>query len=283
MLEILHYDFMQRALLAGLIIGSVCAVIGVYVVLRGISFIGAGISHAAFGGVALGFALGINAVIAAVIFCLAVSWGIGIVSKRGEVREDTAVGVFFAATMALGVLVIGLMKGYQVDLFGYLFGSILAVSRGDLIASAVLGAVVLVTVALLYKELLFISFDQEMAEVVGVPAERIHLILLGLIALTVVLSMKVVGIILVSALIVTPAAAAYQLTEDFRKMMALSVVLGVFATTGGLLLSYRLNTGSGATIVLLTTLVFLVSVALSPRRRMGRGVKAVVDPIAPQT
>jgi ABC-type Mn2+/Zn2+ transport system permease subunit len=274
MLEMLHYEFMQRALLVGLIIGSVCAVIGVYVVLRGISFIGAGISHAAFGGVALGFALGINPVIAAVIFCLGVSWGIGVVSKRGEVREDTAVGVFFAATMALGVLAIGLTKGYQLDLFGYLFGSILAVSKGDLIASAVLGGIVLLTVALLYKELLFISFDQEMAEVVGVPAERIHLVLLGLIALTVVMSMKIVGIILVSALIVTPAAAAYQLTEDFRKMMALSVMAGVFATTGGLLLSYRLNTGSGATIVLLSTLVFLVSVALSPRRRKGRRVKA---------
>ncbi len=270
MIELLRYDFMQRALLAGLVIGTVCAVIGVYVVLRGIAFIGAGISHAAFGGVALGFAAGMDPVIAAVIFCLGVSWFIGIVSKRGEMREDTVVGVFFAATMALGVLVIGLARGIpQADLFGYLFGSILAVSKSDLIVSTVLGGIVLLTVAVLYKELLFISFDQEMAEVVGVPAGRIHLVLLALIALTVVLSMKVVGIILVSALIVTPAAAAYQLTEDFRKMMALSVAIGVLAATGGLLLSYRLNTGSGATIVLLATLVFLISVALSPRRRRG--------------
>lgn len=270
MAEAIHYGFMQRALLAGLIIGAVCAVVGVYVVLRGMSFIGAGIAHASFGGVAIGFVLGVNPMVTAVLFCLLVAWGIGAVARRGEVPEDTAIGVFFAATMALGILVIGLTRGYQVDLFGYLFGSILAVSVADLWMSVALGAVVLAIVSVLFKELLSITFDPEMAEVTGLPAGRLHYILLALIALTVVLSMKVVGIVLVSALIVTPAAAAYQLTEDFRKMMALSVAAGVFATVGGLLLSYWLNTGSGATIVLLTTAVFLVALALSPRRRRRR-------------
>ena len=270
MIDLLQYAFMQRALIAGVVIGTVCAVVGVYVVLKGISFIGAGIAHASFGGVALGFALGINPVLAAVVFCLFVAWAVGLVARRGEMKEDTAVGVFFAATMALGILVIGMMRGYQVDLFSYLFGSILAVTRQDLWMSATLGAVVLLTVAVLYKELLFVTFDPEMAAVVGVPASRVHFVLLGLIALTVVLSMKVVGIVLVSALIVTPAAAAYQLTEDFRTMMALSVLTGIFSATGGLLLSYWLNTGSGATIVVLTTLVFLLAVALSPRRRRSR-------------
>ena len=270
MIDLLQYAFMQRALIAGVVIGTVCAVVGVYVVLKGISFIGAGIAHASFGGVALGFALGINPVLAAVVFCLFVAWAVGMVARRGEMKEDTAVGVFFAATMALGILVIGMMRGYQVDLFSYLFGSILAVTRQDLWMSATLGAVVLLTVAVLYKELLFVTFDPEMAAVVGVPASRVHFVLLGLIALTVVLSMKVVGIVLVSALIVTPAAAAYQLTEDFRTMMALSVLTGIFSATDGLLLSYWLNTGSGATIVVLTTLVFLLAVALSPRRRRSR-------------
>jgi len=270
MIDLLQYAFMQRALIAGVVIGTVCAVVGVYVVLKGISFIGAGIAHASFGGVALGFALGINPVLAAVVFCLFVAWAVGMVARRGEMKEDTAVGVFFAATMALGILVIGMMRGYQVDLFSYLFGSILAVTRQDLWMSATLGAVVLLTVAVLYKELLFVTFDPEMAAVVGVPASRVHFVLLGLIALTVVLSMKVVGIVLVSALIVTPAAAAYQLTEDFRTMMALSILTGIFSATGGLLLSYWLNTGSGATIVVLTTLVFLLAVALSPRRRRSR-------------
>ena len=271
MTELLQYAFMQRALFAGVMIGTVCAVVGVYVVLKGISFIGAGIAHASFGGVALGFALGVNPVAAAVVFCLFVAWAVGMVARRGEMKEDTAVGVFFAATMALGILVIGLMKGYQVDLFGYLFGSILAVTSQDLWMSGVLGGIVLLTVAVLYKELLFVTFDPEMAEVTGVPASRIHFILLGLIALTVVLSMKVVGIVLVSALIVTPAAAAYQLTEDFRRMMVFSILTGIFSATGGLLLSYWLNTGSGATIVMLATLVFLLSVAFSPRRRRSRG------------
>jgi ABC-type Mn2+/Zn2+ transport system permease subunit len=270
MAEAMHYGFMQRALLAGIVIGGVCAVVGVYVVLRGISFIGAGIAHASFGGVALGFVFGINPMFTAVVFCLLVAWAIGAVARRGEVREDTSVGVFFAATMALGILVIGLTRGYQVDLFGYLFGSILAVSPTDLWVSIILGVVVLSVVAVLFKELQFVTFDPEMAQVTGLPATQIQYVLLALVALTVVLSMKVVGIVLVSALIVTPAAAAYQLTEDFTKMMALSVATGVSATVGGLLLSYWLNTGSGATIVLLSTAVFFVAVAFSPRRRRGR-------------
>lgn len=266
-MELLEYAFMQRALVAGALIGAVCAVVGVYVVLRGMSFIGAGIAHASFGGVALGFLTGINPVLAAVGFCLAIAWGIGFVARKGEVREDTAIGVFFASSMALGILFIGLMQGYNVDLFGYLFGSILAVTPQDLWITAGLGAAVLAVVGLFFKELLFISFDAEMAEVTGVPAARLHLLLLSLVALTVVLSIKVVGIVLVSALIVTPAAAAYQLSEDFRRMMALAVAIGVSCAVGGLLLSAWLNTASGATIVLLATAVFFACAAASPRRR----------------
>ena len=266
-MDILQYAFMQRALLAGALIGAVCAVVGVYVVLRGLAFIGAGIAHASFGGVALGFLLGLNPVLTAVLFCLATAWGIGAVARRGQVREDTAIGVFFASTMALGILFIGVMHGYNVDLFGYLFGSILAVTTQDLWITLGLGLVVLLVVGLFFKELLFVTFDAEMAQVTGVPAGRLYFLLLSLVALTVVLSIKVVGIVLVSALIVTPAAAAYQLTEDFRRMMLLAVVIGVASAVGGLLLSYPLNTASGATIVLLATLIFFVSAWVSPRRR----------------
>jgi ABC-type Mn2+/Zn2+ transport system permease subunit len=266
-MDILHYAFMQRALLAGTLIGAVCAVVGVYVVLRGLSFIGAGIAHASFGGVALGFLLGVNPVLSAVAFCLATAWGIGLVARKGEVKEDTAIGIFFASTMALGILFIGLMHGYNVDLFGYLFGSILAVTPQDLWITLGLGAAVLFVVGLFFKELLFVAFDPEMAAVTGVPAGKIYFLLISVIALTVVLSIKVIGIVLVSALIVTPAAAAYQLTEDFRRMMLLAVLIGVASTVGGLLLSYPLNTASGATIVLLATLIFMISALLSPRRR----------------
>jgi ABC-type Mn2+/Zn2+ transport system permease subunit len=269
--ELLGFAFMQRALLAGALIGTVCAIIGVYVVLKGLSFIGAGIAHASFGGVALGFLLGINPLLTAIGFCLATAWGIGLVARKSQVKEDTAIGIFFASTMALGILFIGLMQGYNVDLFGYLFGSILAVGAEDVWITLGLGVVVLVIVGLFFKELMFVTFDAEMAEVTGVPAGKVYFVLITLIALTVVLSIKVVGIVLVSALIVTPAAAAYQLTEDFRKMMALAVVIGVGGAVGGLLLSYPLNTASGATIVLLVTLIFFGAALVSPRRRRRTG------------
>jgi ABC-type Mn2+/Zn2+ transport system permease subunit len=266
MMELLGYHYMQRALFAGTLIGIVCAVIGTYVVLKGLSFIGAGIAHASFGGVALGFYLKLNPVLTAVIFCLATAWGIGLVSRKGHVKEDTAVGIFFASTMALGILLIGLMQGYNVDLFGYLFGSILAVSRDDVWVILGLSAAVLLLVLLFFKELMFVTFDAEMASVTGVPAARIYFLLITLIALTVVLSIKVVGIVLVSALLVTPAAAAYQLTENFKRMMLLSILIGVSSTVGGLLLSDSLNTASGATIVLLSTLIFFAAALISPRR-----------------
>lgn len=265
--EILGYTFMQRALLASLLIGTVTAIIGVYVVLRGLSFIGAGIAHASFGGVALGFLLGVNPLFTTVAFCLLTAWGIAWTSQRAEVKEDTAIGVFFAATMALGILFIGLMRGYNLDLFGYLFGSVLAVTGADLWLSLLLGAGVLLTVGLFFKELLFITFDPEMARVSGLPADRLYLLLLSLIALTIVLSIKVVGIILVSALIVIPAAAAYQWTEDFRRMMVLAVLIGDTSAVAGLFLSYRLDTASGATMVLTATAIFFLSVLLSPRHR----------------
>jgi manganese/iron transport system permease protein len=172
--------------------------------------------------------------------------------------------------MALGILFIGLMRGYNVDLFGYLFGSVLLVSREDLWISGSLGVGVLALVALFFKEFLFITFDPEMARVSGVPARRLHVLLLSLMALTVVLSLKVVGIILVSAMIVIPAAAAYQLTTDFKAMMALAVLIGNVSALAGLLLSVQLDTASGATMVLTATVIFFASVLLSPRRRQAR-------------
>jgi ABC-type Mn2+/Zn2+ transport system permease subunit len=270
-LDILNYAFMQRALIAGTLVGALCAMIGVYVVLRGMSFIGAGISHASFGGVALGFLLGINPIITAVFFCIATALGIGLVSRKGNIKEDTAVGIFFSATMASGILFIGLMKGYNVDLFGYLFGSILAVTKEDLYISAIVSIIVISIVIFFFKELMCISFDPESAQVIGIPVERLYFLLLTIIALTIVISIKVVGIILVSALIITPAAIAYQLTEDFRTMMGLSVLFGISSSAGGLLLSYYLNTASGATIVLLATLLFFAATLFSPRRLKKKG------------
>jgi len=269
MFDILGYTFMQRALVASTLIGAICAIIGVYVVLKSLAFIGSGIAHASFGGVALGYLLGWNLIFSAALFSLLTALGIGTVSRRSEVREDTAIGIFFAASMALGVVLIGLLQGYNVDLFGFLFGSVLAVSQADLWLSALLGLLVLITVGLFYKEFLFIAFDAEMAEVVGVPAAALYYLLLALIALTVVISIRVVGIILVEALIVTPAAAAYQLTDDFPRMMGVAVGIGVASAVAGLFLSYWLNIASGAAIVLTATLLFGVATLLSPRRRLA--------------
>lgn len=266
-MDLFGYTYMQRAFVAGVLVGALCAVVGVYVVLRGLSFIGAGISHASFGGVAIGLAIGVNPVWTAVVFCLAVGWGIGLTVQRGNVKEDTAVGVFFASTMALGVLILGLIGGYQVDLFSYLFGSILAVTMQDVWTTAAIAALVLGLVAWFYKDLMFAVFDSETAEVIGVPAGRLYFLLISIIALTVVMSIKVVGIVLVSALIVTPAAAAYQLTESFNKMMWLSIAFGVGSCVAGLIIADRLGFAPGAAIVLLSTLAFFVCTVFSPRRR----------------
>ena len=282
MFDILSYTFMQRALVASILIGAVCSIIGVYVVLKGMAFIGAGIAHASFGGVALGFLLSWNPIATATLFSLAGAMAIGAVSRRGQVREDTAIGIFFTAAMASGILFIGLLRGYNVDVFGFLFGSVLAVTPRDLWLSGLLGLGVVVTVGLLYKELTFISFDPEMAQVVGVPAVPLYYLLLALISITVVISIRVVGVILVEALIVTPAAAAYQLTQDLRRMMVIAVGIGVTSAVAGLFASYWLNIASGATIVLAVTALFLVAAAVSPRRRRRRARVTVAQEESPQ-
>ena len=274
-MEMLQYAFMQRALVASLLIGTVCAVIGVYVVLKGLSFIGAGLAHASFGGVALGFLLNINPILSAVVFVLLTAWGIGWTSQKGEVKEDTAVGIFFAATMAFGILIIGLLHGYNIDLFGYLFGSLLAVSRLDLWISGGLSLFVLTTVILFYKELLFITFDPEMAAATGLPATALYYLLLSLMAITIVLSLKVVGIILVSALVIIPAATAYQLSNTFRKMMLYSILFGILSAVGGLFVSYYLDIASGATIVLTATAIFFIAAFLTPKKRRPKGLDAL--------
>ncbi len=272
MIEILGYPFMQRAFFAGAIVGVLCAIIGVYIVLKSLSFIGAGISHAAFGGVASGFLLGINPTISVTVFCLFTAWGIGFISNKEGLKEDTAVGIFFTSTMALGILMIGLMKGYNTDLFGYFFGSILSVSSLDLYVVIGFGVIVLLTVYLFFKELLFITFNPDHAQVMGLKVEMLKMILLSLIALTVVVSMKVVGIVLVSALLITPAATAYQLARSIRGMMILSTLFSLFAVFSGLILSYYLDVASGATIVMATTVTFFTVLSFKIAYKKIKGI-----------
>ncbi len=259
MLEILGYEFMQRAVLSGVMVGILCSLVSFFVVLKRLSFIGVGISHSAFGGVAIGYFLGYPPIYAAGIFSVLVAWCIGFVSKKGDIHEETAIGIFFSTAMALGIALISFAEGYYVDLFGFLFGNILAVTTDELKIFAAVGVLVVVFISLFFKELLFICFDEEAAEATGINVTPIYYALLTAIALTIVVSVKTVGIVLASALLVIPAATGYQLSSNYRVMLAVAVGSGCVSTLGGLWLSFRYDIASGATVVLLAALLFLLS------------------------
>jgi zinc transport system permease protein len=263
MLEALQYEFMRNALLAGLLAAVACGIVGVYVVVKRIVFISGGIAHSSFGGIGLGYLLGISPIVGAALFSIASALGIGLISRRTRLAEDTAIGILWAMGMALGVIFIGLAPGYTPDLFSYLFGNILTVPFSDLVFMLALDTIIVLVVIAFYKELLMLAFDEEFGRVMGVPVEALYLLLLCLIALTVVILIRVVGIILVIALLTVPAALAKQLTHDVRKMMLLAIVFGALLTLVGLWLSYELDIASGATIILLSGASLLVSFGVS--------------------
>ncbi len=259
MIEILSYGFMQRALTAGVIVSVLCALLSFFVILKRLSFTGAGISHSAFGGVAIGILLGWDPLLTAAFFCMLVAVLINWVQRKGTVTEDAAIGIFFAAAMALGVMLLALSNRYNIDLFGYLFGNILTITFSDLLVMAVAAGMIILLLLVFFKELLFYAFDEELARVNGLPTVFLSYLLGLILALAIVASLKVVGIILVSALLVIPGATARQLARNYRQMVLLSVLCALAATMGGLLLSYWWDLPSGATIVLLATFFFLLS------------------------
>ena len=269
MIEFLSYEFGRRALLAGLIVGVGCAVLAFFVVLRRMAFVGVGISHAALGGVALGVLIGVNPVLAALGFSVAVAWLIGLTGGRGRLSEETAIGIFFPTAMALGVALMAGTPDYRQSLLAYLFGNILLVRQGDLILAAVLVGSVLTVTLLLFKELLFISVDEETARAAGLPATRLRYLLLTLIAITIVSAIKVVGIVLVSAFLVIPAATAQLVAPSMRAMLLLSVAFALLAVVGGLWISWLANLPSGAAIVLVAAALF--AVAMASQRLLRRG------------
>jgi ABC-type Mn2+/Zn2+ transport system permease subunit len=264
-LEPLSLALFVRALAASALVGVVCAVVGTYVVLRGIAFIGDAISHAAFPGIVAAYLLGGSFLLGAAIAAVATAVAIGAVARRARIRQDTAIGVLFAGTFALGVFMFSMIQGYVGDLFGFLFGNVLAISPDDLLGLAILSAGVLAIVALLWKELLYATFDPLGAGASGFRVELLEYVFLGLVALTIVISLEAVGIILVVAMLVTPAATAQLLTVRFGRLMAAAVVVGIASAVVGLYLSYWLNAASGATIVLVQTAAFLLVLALGPR------------------
>jgi ABC-type Mn2+/Zn2+ transport system permease subunit len=223
------------------------------------AFIGVGISHAALGGVALGLVTGTPPLAAAGAFSVGVAWVIGWITRRGEVSEDTAIGVFFPTAMALGVALISLTPTYRQDLLGYLFGSILSVGPGDLWLLLVLSGTALGILALFFKEFLYLGVDEEAAKAAGLPSDLLRYLLLTLMAVTVVAAMKLVGIILVSAFLVIPAATAQNVARSVRGMVALSVASAMLSVVVGLWLSWQWNLPSGASIVLFAAALFFAS------------------------
>jgi len=269
----LQFGFMERALVGGVLVGTICAVIGTYVVLRGLAFIGDALAHAAFPGVVIAYMLKANIYLGATIFTVATALGIAFVSRRARTSYDTTIGILFAGAFALGILLMSRIQGYTADLFSFLFGNILGVSPADLVVVGLLAGVVLLAVALCYKELLLLSFDQVVAEAMGYPVQALNYLLLSLVALTIVISIQAVGIVLVVAMLVTPSATAYLLTARFFRMMALGVCFSTLAVILGLYLSFYLNVASGASIVLVSTLFFFGTLAV--RRATGRPAGSV--------
>jgi manganese/iron transport system permease protein len=250
-----------RSLAATALVGTVCAVVGTYVVLRGIAFLGDAISHAAFPGVVVAYMVGFPFYIGAAVAAVGTALAIGYVTKRGELRQDTAIGVLFAGAFAFGVFLYSTIKGFVVDLFSFLFGNVLLISPSDLIGLLLLGIGVIAVVAVLWKELLYATFDPLGAAASGIPVERLEYLFLALVALTIVVSLQAIGIILVVAMLITPAATAQLLTSRFTRLMLTAAAIGVVSSVVGLYLSYWFDVASGATIVLVQTLVFAGALA----------------------
>ncbi len=265
----LAYGFMQRGMLAAVMVGILCAVVGCYVVLRSMAFLGDAMAHAILPGVAVAYLLQGNLIVGALVAAVLVALGIGLFSRQGTIKEDTAIGILFAAALSLGVVLISSIKTYAVDLTHILFGNVLGVNMGDLWLTAGLGIVILGVVVLLYRPFLIISFDPVLAATLRLPAELLRNVMLILLALTVVVSMQTVGVGLVAAMLVTPAASAYLLTKRLPTMMILAAAIGAFSSLAGLYLSYYLNVASGAAIILAATAVFVLVFLFAPQRGLA--------------
>jgi manganese/iron transport system permease protein len=258
------YGFMQRGMLAALIVGITCSVVGTFVVLKGLAFIGDAVSHAAFPGLVIAYIVGIPLYLGGAVAAVATALAVGVVARRGRLRFDTSVGVLFAGTFALGVLLFSTIDGYVTDLLGYLLGNVLGISAGDLLQLAILGALVVGIVLVLRKEFLFATFDPAGARAAGIPVSSLEYILLALLGVTIVVSIQSVGIIMVVAMLVTPAATAQLVVVRFGPMMALAAAIAVVSAVVGLYVSFYANLASGASIVLVETLMFAIALVLGP-------------------
>lgn len=269
-LEPLAYPFMLRGLLAAIMVGIVCASVGTYVVLRGMAFFGDALAHAILPGVAVGYLLsggGQGAIFwVSLVTAIVAAIGIGGITKGSVVKEDTAIGIVFAAMFALGIALISSIRSYAVDLVHFLFGNVLGVSAGDLWLTGIFGALVLIIIALFYKEFLVLSFDPMLATTLRLPANWLNYLLLVLIAVAIVVSLQTVGVTLMVAMLITPAAAANLLTRRLPTMMMLASGIGAFSAVVGLYLSFYFSIASGAAIVLVCTAIFALVFLFAPEK-----------------
>lgn len=253
---------MRNALTAGILASIACGVVGAIIVVKKMTMISGGISHAAFGGIGLGYLLRFDPIFGALIFTMASALSMGIIRERTRLSEDSMIGILWVTGMSLGVIFIGLSPGYAPDLFGYLFGNILTVPFSDLMMIIILDAVILLVVFLFYEKFLAISFDEDFATAAGIPVEHVYLVLLSLVALTIIVLIRIVGVILVIAMLTIPATIAWRFSHKLKQIMVMSFLLSAIFTTEGLWLSYLFNLASGATIVLVSVATFLLSFIL---------------------
>jgi manganese/iron transport system permease protein len=273
----LQYEFFVRALVASALVGVACAVVGAFVVLKGMSFVGDAVSHSAFPGVVLAYLLGLPIILGGAVAAIGTALGIGALTRKSGLRADAVIGVLFAGMFALGVALFSSIPNYVGDLFHFLFGDVLGISFADLISLTVLASLLLLIVWVLWKELLFATFDPLGAGAAGLPVRRLDDLLLILIAVTIVVSLQAVGIVLVVAMITTPAATAQLLVKRFGQMIALAAVIGIASSIVGLYVSYALDIASGASIVLTETVAFLVALLITSIRKRVRANRAVAQ------
>jgi manganese/iron transport system permease protein len=266
LIEPLQYGFMQRSLIIAILVGLLCAVVGSYLMVQRLALLGDAISHSVLPGLAIAFMVGSNIFVGAFIAGILSTMAIAVIRTRSPIKEDAAMGIVFSAFFALGVtLITVIQKDNKIDLNHFLFGNILGVTVDEVRDTAIIAAIVLIVVVLLYKELLFYTFDPLGAQAAGLPINRLNFGLMLLIALTIVASMKAVGVILVLSLLITPGATAYLLVKRLHEVMILGAVIGVISSISGMYLSYFYNLPSGPAIVLVASGLFILALLFSPR------------------
>ncbi len=272
LIDPLRYDFMVRSFIGSIIVGIICALVGTYVVLKGLAFLGDALAHAVLPGLAVAYLIGGTATMplfwGSLVAGLFTATGIGLITRGGQIKEDTAIGIIFAGMFALGIAIISSVRNYSVDLSHFLFGDILGVSREDIILSVIIGVVVVALIVVFYKELMVVIFDPILAKTLRLPVRVFQFMLLFMVSLVIVVSMQIVGVALMVAMLITPAATAYMLSSRLPAMMGLSMIFGTLSSISGLYISYYFNIASGAAIVLVCTVIFGIVFLFSPKRKL---------------